>query len=44
MVQLAVLLLLQDYVEWGADKLEVMEKIMEGLPAFYNKELGTIMR
>ena len=44
MVQLAVLLPLQDYVEWGAHKLEVMEKIIEGLPAFYNKELGTIMR
>jgi hypothetical protein len=44
MVQLAVLLPLQDYIEWGAHKLEVMEKIIEGLPAFYNKELGTIMR
>jgi hypothetical protein len=44
MVQLAVLLPLQDYMEWGAHQLEVMEKIMEGLPAFYNKELRTIMR
>lgn len=44
MVQLAVLLPLQDYIEWGAHELEVMEKIMEGLPAFYNKELKTIMR
>lgn len=44
MVQLAVLLPLQDYIEWGAHELEVMEKIMEGLPAFYNEELGIIMR
>jgi len=44
MVQLAVLLPLQDYIEWGGHELEVMKKIMEGLPAFYNKELGTIMR
>jgi hypothetical protein len=44
MVQLAVLLPLQDYVEWGAHELEVMKKIMEGLPAFYNDDLGTIMR
>lgn len=44
MVQLAVLLPLQDYIEWGAHRLEVMQKIMEGLPAFYNEELKTIMR
>jgi len=44
MVQLAVLMPLQDYIDWGAHELEVMKKIMEGLPAFYNKELGTIMR
>ena len=44
MVQLAVLLPLQDYIEWGGHELEVMKKIMEGLPFFYNKELGTIMR
>jgi hypothetical protein len=44
MVQLAVLLPLQDYIEWGAHELEVMKKIMEGLPAFYNENLRTIMR
>jgi len=44
MVQLAVLLPLLDYVEWSDAQLEVMKKIKEGLPAFYNKELGTIMR
>ncbi len=44
MVQLAVLMPLQDYIEWGAHELEVMKKIMDGLPAFYNEKLGTIMR
>ncbi|NOW96431.1 hypothetical protein [Mucilaginibacter sp. SG564] len=44
MVQLAVLLPLLDYVEWSDGQLEVMKKIKEGLPAFYNEELGTIMR
>ncbi|MES2275204.1 MAG: hypothetical protein V4592_04225 [Bacteroidota bacterium] len=44
MVQLAVLLPLLDYVEWSASQLAVMKKIREGLPAFYNKDLGTIMR
>lgn len=44
MVQLAVLLPLLDYVEWSGTTLEMMKKIKEGLPAFYNEELGTIMR
>jgi hypothetical protein len=44
MVQLAVLLPLKDYTEWSGAKLEVTKKIREGLPAFYSKELGTIMR
>jgi hypothetical protein len=44
MVQLAVLLPLLDYVEWNDSQLEVMKKIKEGLPAFYNEDLGTIMR
>ncbi|UOE47920.1 hypothetical protein MTO98_26265 [Mucilaginibacter sp. SMC90] len=44
MVQLAVLLPLLDYVEWNGAQLEVMKKIKEGLPAFYNEELGTVMR
>lgn len=44
MVQLAVLLPLLDYVEWNNGQLDVMKKVKEGLPAFYNKELGTIMR
>jgi hypothetical protein len=44
MVQLAVLLPLLDYVEWNDAQLAVMKKIKDGLPAFYNKDLGTIMR
>jgi hypothetical protein len=44
MVQLAVLLPLLDYVEWSDSELAIMKKIKEGLPSFYNKELGTIMR
>lgn len=44
MVQLAVLLPLLDYVEWSQKELEVMKTIKEGLPAFYDQKLGTIMR
>lgn len=44
MVQLAVLLPLHDYVEWSSAELIMMKKIKEGLSAFYNGELQTIMR
>ena len=44
MVQLAVLLPLLDYVEWSDDNLEVMKKIKEGLPSFYDEKYKTIMR
>lgn len=44
MVQLAVLLPLLDYVEWSNAQLEVMKKIKEGLPAFFEEKYGTIMR
>lgn len=44
MVQLAVLLPLLDYVEWNDSQLEVMKKIKEGLPAFYDDRYQTIMR
>lgn len=44
MVQLAVLLPLLDYIEWSKKELEIMKTIKEGLPAFYDKKLGTIMR
>lgn len=44
MVQLAVLLPLLDYTEWSDSELEVMKKIKEGLPAFFDERYGTIMR
>lgn len=44
MVQLAVLLPLIDYTEWSGTTLEVIERIKQGIPAFYNKKLGTLMR
>lgn len=44
MVQLAVLLPLLDYVEWSKTELEVMQTIKDGLPAFYNEKIGSIMR
>jgi len=44
MVQLAVLLPLLDYVEWSKSQLEIMKKIKDGLPAFYEEKYGTIMR
>ena len=44
MVQLAVLLPLLDYVEWSGQPLEVMDTIKAGLPNFFDKKLGTIMR
>jgi hypothetical protein len=44
MVQLAILLPLLDYVEWNDSQLDIIKKVREGLPAFYNEDLGTIMR
>lgn len=44
MVQLAVLLPLLDYVEWSGENLEVMKKVKEGLPSFYDDKYKTIMR
>lgn len=44
MVQLAVLLPLLDYVEWSKTELEVMKTIKDGLPAFYDRKIGSIMR
>ena len=44
MVQLAVLLPLLDYVEWSGEQLSVMKKIKDGLSAFYDDKLKTIMR
>lgn len=44
MVQAAVLLPLVDYTEWRGIKLEIIDKIIEGLPAFYDEKFKTIMR
>jgi len=44
MVQLAVLLPLLDYSEWSEREMKVMDTIRKGLPDFYDKRLGTIMR
>ncbi|CAN5154154.1 hypothetical protein BH09BAC6_BH09BAC6_10320 [soil metagenome] len=44
MVQLAVLLPLLDYKKWSKLKLPVTEDIKDGLDAFYDKKLGTVVR
>ncbi len=44
MVQLAVLLPLTDYHDWCKTDMPAVTRIKNGLDAFYNKELGTVMR
>jgi hypothetical protein len=45
MVQLAVLLPLIEYVEWkGQQNHELIERLKAGLPAFYKKDMGTVVR
>ena len=45
MVQLAVLLPLIEYAEWSGQKSnEMIDKLKAGLPAFYKKDMGTIVR
>ena len=44
MVQLAILLPLVDYIEWTTAELDMMKTIKDGLTAFYDEKLGTIMR
>ncbi|MEX6689546.1 hypothetical protein QTN47_18705 [Danxiaibacter flavus] len=44
MVQLAIILPLVDYEEWNNSKIETVDEITETLPAFYDKDLKTIMR
>lgn len=44
MVQLAVLLPLTDYYDWCKADLPAIEKIKNGLDAFYSKELKTVVR
>jgi hypothetical protein len=44
MVQLAVLLPLTDYYDWCKTDLPAIQKIKNGLDAFYSKELKTVVR
>jgi len=44
MVQLVVLLPLADYYEWKGNDLPAMQKILNGLDAFYSEELKTVVR
>jgi hypothetical protein len=44
MVQLAVLLPIQDYMRWSGETCTMAQEIMDGLSAFYNEQLGTVMR
>jgi hypothetical protein len=44
MVQLAVLLPLYDYGVWSKADIPAVKKIIEGLSAFYNKDIGTVVR
>lgn len=44
MVQLAVLLPLYDYGVWEKRDIPAVKKIIDGIDAFYNKEIGTVVR
>jgi hypothetical protein len=44
MVQLAVLVPLIEYCQWKQDDHPMIEQIKNGLPAFYQKQLGTVVR
>jgi hypothetical protein len=44
MVQMAVLLPLYDYGVWSGDDIPAVKRILDGIEAFYNKDLGTVMR
>jgi hypothetical protein len=44
MVQLAVLMPLTDYYDWCKTDLPAIKKIQNGLDAFYNENLGTVVR
>jgi hypothetical protein len=44
MVQLAVLLPIQDYMSWSGETCTMEKDIIDGLSAFYDEKLGTIMR
>ena len=44
MVQLAVLLPMLEYMRWSGETCTVAQDISDGLSAFYNEQLGTVMR
>jgi hypothetical protein len=44
MVQLAILMPLIDYEEWGKEDLKVKKTVIEGLPAFYDEKIGSVVR
>jgi hypothetical protein len=44
MVQLAVLLPLQDYHYWSKADLPAITRIKDGIAAFYDKKIGTVVR
>ncbi|WP_295768710.1 hypothetical protein [uncultured Mucilaginibacter sp.] len=44
MVQLAVLLPVTEYIKWSERDCAIEQDIKQGLPAFYNDELKTVMR
>jgi hypothetical protein len=44
MVQLAVLIPLMEYCHWKEEEHPIIQQIRDGLPSFYQKELGTLVR
>lgn len=44
MVQLAVLLPVREYMRWSGETCVMAQEILDGLKAFYNEKLGTVMR
>ncbi|WP_100341373.1 hypothetical protein [Mucilaginibacter auburnensis] len=44
MVQLAVLLPVQDYMRWSGETCALEKEILDGLSAFYDEKIGTVMR
>lgn len=44
LVQLAVLLPLQEYLEWSGEKSRVGDELNTGLGAFYEEKIGSIVR
>ncbi|UEG51695.1 hypothetical protein LLH06_12015 [Mucilaginibacter daejeonensis] len=44
MVQLAVLLPVREYIKWSGQECGMEKEIMDGLPAFYDEKLDTVMR